>query len=160
MRDRSPLAYQALSHSLAELSGGQLSPIAFDIEFIIGPLRRAFQHRTLNESLGDLVVLATRFDATYITLERIDWSTGFKTDLTRFKKLIDNITVKELAIQETQSDQHNFNLLCPAGFIRQDRILIHLDNQSNAITEDLREICIAHPLLMRRLRELAKVNEL
>jgi len=104
LRDRSPLAYQALSHSLAELSGEQLSPIAFDIEFIIGPLRRAFQNRTLNESLGDLVVLATRFDATYITLERIDWSTGFKTDLTRFKKLIDNMTVKELAIQETQSD--------------------------------------------------------
>lgn len=161
MRYRSPLAHQALLHYLEPLPGKTPPSPAFDLGIITRPLKRHFQNRTLEESLGDLAILATRFDATYIsTRKRIDWRSDFRTQVPRFKSLIADVTVKQLAIELTRSDKHDFDLLCLASLKRLDSTLIGLHSQWNAITVELEEICIAHPPLMRRLRELAEVSKL
>jgi len=58
------------------------------------------------------------------------------------------------------SDKQDYDFLCPKGFKEQDGHLIHLNNQSNAIGIELAKCCIAHPPLMRRVRELADMNKL
>ncbi|KAI9733523.1 MAG: hypothetical protein M1835_003429 [Candelina submexicana] len=159
LRNRSPLAHQALLHCLSSASYLPTSlSLPFDLEVISGPLGSLMGDRTLPLSamLDILPILAIRFNRTYIRAMPFAWP-RFTIRVDVLKALIAS-NPTEFAKDVTISDKKDFDRLCPDAFKTRAPHLIYMNMKWNSFCDAIAECCEAHPGLSYHLGKIAQVR--
>ncbi len=88
------------------------------LDFIVEPLQKLLQDQTqqLTDILGQLAILAIRFQQGYLDVVDIDWTQELRTEVTFFKNLR-HMSSLELCNLMTNSDELLFRTLCKQDII-------------------------------------------